>query len=300
MRRCLLLAGRGRGLVGNGALVGAVLVSKEKIIAEGWHSAFGSEHAEVNLIKKLDRKIPHESGLYVNLEPCNHHGKTPPCTDAIIQSGIRRVVIGMWDPDPRVQGRGAAALRAAGIEVIGPVLPEECRRFNRGFVSARESSRPYITLKNARTLDGAFANPDGSKRKITSVSQDRWSHQFLRARHDAILVGAGTVLSDNPSLLVRLPHYEAPQPYRILLDPAASIPGSAAVLVDENAERTIHITDLPQENGRFVWKELWSLLMTPREGFHGVTSILVEGGPRVWKSFREEGCVDEEVTLMGM
>lgn len=359
IHRCLELAEHGRGLVGNGAMVGAVLVRNGSIIAEGWHAGFGYDHAEASLIKNFvptspsglrgaGQKIQQEDVLYCNLEPCCHQGKMPPCTEKIIASGIKHVVFGMVDPDQRVAGKGIRILRDAGIEVIGPVLPEVCRRFNKGFVSVREQGRPYVTLKYAQTLSGAIANPDGSKKKITSDVQDVWSHTWLRAKHDAILVGSGTVLSDDPELTVR--HYmnkksiqEIPQPYKIILDKHCETPITSKV-VSLNPERTIIVMDaatklshprppageagrgaleklgvqvftIPLVDGIFDWTSLLQSLtgnsaphssqlkacLPDRQAhsFHGITSILVEGGPKIWKTFRDAGMVDEEVTLMG-
>ena len=200
--------------------------------------------------------------LYVNLEPCCHHGKTPPCTDAIIAAGIRRVVYGMRDPDLRVAGKGVATLRAAGVEVIGPVSAALCERFNRGFVSARRSGRPWVTLKQAVDADGSIAHADGSPKQITSDVQNAWSHRWLRARHDAILVGVGTILADNPKLNTRIDQFfsyknntlvdqknststkvDQKQPLRVILDPALRCPLEAVVLTDDRPDRTMLLVD---------------------------------------------------------
>jgi diaminohydroxyphosphoribosylaminopyrimidine deaminase/5-amino-6-(5-phosphoribosylamino)uracil reductase len=241
--------------VGNGALVGAVLVRDGDLIAEGWHAAFGASHAERHLLENFEQKISSSDVLFVNLEPCCHHGKTPPCTDIIIERGIRRVVYGMRDPDPRVAGKGIDILRAAGIDVIGPVERASCEWLNRGFVSVRTKSRPWITLKQARMPDGSIANADGSPLHITSDAQDVWSHQSLRATHDAILVGVGTILTDDPQLTIRhgaspygswllpsglvAPHHDRAQPWRIILDPHGRMPVTAKLVTDEHRARTI-------------------------------------------------------------
>ncbi len=328
IRRCLQLAEHGRGKVGNGALVGSVLVRDGTIIAEGYHAEFGKAHAERQLLEKYEQEIRSTDTLYASLEPCCHTGKTPPCTDILIKRGIKRVVFGMVDPDPRMAGKGMAVLRKAGIEVIGPVIPSECRRFNRGYVSVRTNQRPWITLKRAQTAAGEVANPDGSTLKITSPDQDRWSHQFLRAKHDAILVGIGTVLKDNPQLTIRLKNskFQIPnsilQPWRIILDPQLRMPITAKLVSDAHANRTIivirpkldkvrksviplleargiRIIEVPDTKDGFDFPSLWKALITPTDGFHGLTSILVEGGERTWQSFKRAGVVDEEVTLVG-
>lgn len=265
MRRCLDLAEQGRGAVGNGALVGAVLVRDGEVLAEGFHSGYGKPHAERDLLQKFDQINSTKDTLYVNLEPCCHQGKTPPCTDAILAAGIKRVVFGMVDPDPRVAGRGVAALRAGGINVVGPVCASLCERFNRGFASVRRSGRPFITLKQAIAADGSIANEDGSPKRITSDAQNAWSHAWLRARHDAIVVGVGTIATDNPKLNNRSDQvfsYEKKifidqknrtykkseqfQPLRIILDPRLRCPLTATVLTDDRPDCTMLVVDALQ------------------------------------------------------
>lgn len=323
IRRCLELAERGRGLVGTNPLVGSVLVRGGRIIAEGWHLAFGMDHAERMLINNFDQAFQQEDGLYVNLEPCCHYGKTPPCTALIIRSGIRNVVYGMEDLNPEVAGKGREQLVKAGVRVEGPVLPELCRRMNRGYVSLLEQGRPYITLKRAQTGEGATANPDGSALKITSEEQDAWSHTYLRATHDAILVGVQTVIADDPQLTTRFLNkkfdQQERQPLRLIFDPSLRIPLEAKVVSSDLAQGTILIasTDAPHEkegellarnvrilripmrNNVFDWHSLWAMLTTPQEGFCGLTSILVEGGAKTWQTFKDAGQYDEEVVLVG-
>lgn len=324
IHRCLELAERGRCRVGNGAMVGAVLVRDGRIIAEGWHQGFGCLHAERMLLQTFAQKMTSNDILYINLEPCCHHGKTPPCTELIVERGIRRVIVGMQDPDPRVAGQGIVHLRLAGIDVIGPVIPELCERFNRGFVSLRTMGRPWITLKQARAPDGGIAHSDGSPLKITSRGQDIWSHSALRALHEAILIGVGTIISDDPILNTRLcASSEAGQaqiqPWRIVLDPHLRIPPTARVVTDGLRHRTIvvaapdadalishtlrdrgvRVVEVPLENNHFAWDALWALLCTPAGDYHGLTGILLEGGERTWGIFRGAGMVDEEVTLVG-
>lgn len=241
---------------GNGARVGAVLASESQIIAIGRHEGYGKAHAEADLFACYTGPIGPRDTLYVNLEPCCHTGKTPPCTDAIIKSGITRVVYGMQDPDPRVSGKGIAVLRKAGIEVIGPVERALSEWVNRGFMTVRTKNRPWITVKHAFARNGAVAKPDGTPLKITSSEQDQLSHTFLRKRHDAILVGIGTVLRDNPTLNTRNAQdfrYEEGiidkkllntkvdqfQPYRIVLDPQLRTPSEAKLVTDNSADRTI-------------------------------------------------------------
>lgn len=318
MHRCLELAALGRRAVGNGALVGSVLVRGGKIIAEGYHHHFGSAHAERALLESFADPIKPDDILYVNLEPCCHHGKTPPCTDIIIKRGIKHVVIGMVDPDTRVSEEGIALLKQSGITVEGSVLRAECEWLNRGFVSVRTKNRPWITLKMARMPDGRIANADGSPLTITSSEQNIWSHTFLRARHDAILVGVQTIINDNPTLNARLSDRPDYHPWRIVFDPQGRIPHDAKILTDDFATSTILIVNPKQEknvealkkNGvhifpvasnidGLVWEDLWKVLLGSDGDFHGITSLLIEGGPKTWEMFKKARMIDTEVILMG-
>ncbi len=296
IRCCLELATKGRGKVKTNPMVGSVLVSPSTrpsassglaqddiIVAEAFHEAFGQLHAERALLERYNGQINSDDTLYVNLEPCCHKGKTPPCTDIILEKGVRKVVFGMYDPNPQISGKGIEALRSAGIEVIGPVLSEVCERFNRGFVSVQNNGRPWITLKKAQTRTGQISNKDGSPLKITSQEQDEWSHAQLRAKHDAILVGVQTVINDDPQLTVRYGDTTF-QPIRIILDPNKRMPKDAKV-----SGQDTKVIDYP-----FDLKELISSLAE-----EGIMSVLVEGGERTWKYFRDAGMVDEEVVLIG-
>ena len=286
MRRCLELAERGRGKVSPNPLVGCVVVKDDNIIAEGWHEALGARHAERMALEAASAAAAGDT-LYVNLEPCLRAGKQPPCTEIILKSGIRRVVFGAGDPS----NSSAAMLRERGVEVIGGILEVECRRLNRGFLSLKEQGRPWVTLKKAMMRDGRVANPEGQPRLIiTSEEQDEWSHTHLRATHDAILVGSGTIKTDNPHLNVRYVSDAVSKhiaPRRIILDPHNEIPATARVLTDADAARTLILRE------KLTIPELLRVL---QEG--GITSLLVEGGPGVWKAFELSGCVDEMVTLV--
>lgn len=314
MQRCLELAVQGRGMTGANPMVGAVLVRDGKIIAEGFHEGYGKAHAERQLVQKFAQKISSLDTLYVSLEPCCHEKKkTPPCARFLIEKGIKHVVYGMRDPNPQVAGKGIELLRKNGVEVRGPVLFADCRRLNRGFVSMMEKGRPWITLKSAHTSDGKIANDDGSPKQITSKEQNEWSHRFLRATHDAILVGIGTVLNDNPQLNVRLKDVKI-EPWRIVLDAELKMPLDAkiaalkTIVVCHNGSKEkvsalqkkgVRVLDISYENGVFDWDALWRALMTPEKDFHGITSILVEGGAKTWKAFKDHAMVDEEIALIG-
>jgi len=324
MRRCLELAERGRGRVGSGAMVGAALVRDAKIIAEGWHEGFGKPHAEHMLLQNFRGSIEPTDILYINLEPCLAHDtkKTSGCTEQILKRGIRRVAIGMTDPDFRVAGSSILALKRAECELKVGVLRAQCEYFNRGYINLRTKHRPWITLKKAQTRAGAISHEDGSPMRITSPEQDAWSHTFLRAKHDAILVGIGTVLKDNPLLTPRLNKkndQNLPLPYRLILDSRLQIPSNSSVVSDEYRHRTIIVADekfydmntkeqleqkdvrviaVSTQDGCFDWKKLWEVLITPTEGFCGIASILVEGGRRTWTAFRDAKMIDAEVLLI--
>ncbi|HAI98696.1 TPA: bifunctional diaminohydroxyphosphoribosylaminopyrimidine deaminase/5-amino-6-(5-phosphoribosylamino)uracil reductase RibD [Candidatus Peribacteria bacterium] len=323
MHRCLELAARGRGRVGVNPLVGSVLVRKGSVIAEGWHEGFGLAHAERALLERFKGTMEPADVLYVNLEPCCHHGKTLPCIDLILEKGVKHVVYGMQDPAEHAQGKGILTLRAAGVDVRGPVLPELAARLNRGFVSLHTQGRPWVTLKMARTRAGAVSNVDGSPLKITSREQDAWAHEFLRGTHDAIIVGVETVLSDDPQLTRRILNkkidHDSYHPLRIVLDPNFRIPENAK-LVSEFAVGTIVVTapgnimqpkcaslrgrgvnvfPVPLDGRLFDFAALWKVLITSSGDFHGVVSALVEGGRRTWDAFRKARVVDEEVLLVG-
>jgi diaminohydroxyphosphoribosylaminopyrimidine deaminase / 5-amino-6-(5-phosphoribosylamino)uracil reductase len=323
MHRCLTLAAQGRGLVGNGALVGACLVQDGTVLAEAYYSGFGNLHAERQVLEKYDQKISSDDVLYITLEPCVCFDgkKTPPCVDIIVERGIKTVVIGMLDPDPRVSGRGVAFLRGHGIQVIGPVECASCEWLNRGFTSTRTKQRPWVTLKQARTADGAIAATDGAPLRITSEEQDQWSHTFLRAQHDAILVGVQTIINDDPVLTPRMSAVPvAVQPWRIVLDPSVRTPVSARIVNDAHVSRTMIICAADQiespaarflstkgarlvgielRGQAFVWEQLWQALLTPAGDYVGLTSVLVEAGARSWEGFKHSGMVDQEVILMG-
>lgn len=327
MLRCLELATRGRGSVGNGALVGSVLVRRGVIIAESFHSEYGGAHAEAKLLESFPSSIEGDDILYVNLEPCCHEGKTPPCTNAILRHGIRTVVYGMRDPDPRVAGKGTLRLRQAGVIIRGGIDRALCERLNRGFISVRTQGRPWVTVKIAQTLAGEFATSDGLPLKISSREQDAWSHTYLRSQVDAILVGVQTILTDDPFLNTRFAHTKNMNnkndhysPLRVVLDPHLRIINDAKILTDELSSRTMIITSplastaerarnleergirvagVPMDGASFSLPELWKTLTTPGGSFYGITSLLVEGGLRTWDFFHQAGVVDEEVILQG-
>ncbi|MBM4388796.1 MAG: bifunctional diaminohydroxyphosphoribosylaminopyrimidine deaminase/5-amino-6-(5-phosphoribosylamino)uracil reductase RibD [Deltaproteobacteria bacterium] len=216
MRAAVSLAKRGRSKVSPNPMVGALIVKDGAIIGSGYHRKAGGGHAEINAIRRARESLA-GAVMYVNLEPCCHHGKTPPCTEAIIKSGIRKVVAGTIDPNPLVSGRGVAVLRAAGLEVETGVLESECRELNGIFFTNMEKGRPFVTLKLAATLDGKIADREGKGRWITSQSA-RNEVRRLRCENDAVVVGLGTVQADDP-LLLPVDVKSGRKPVRIVLDP---------------------------------------------------------------------------------
>jgi diaminohydroxyphosphoribosylaminopyrimidine deaminase/5-amino-6-(5-phosphoribosylamino)uracil reductase len=303
MKRALELAERGRGFVEPNPLVGALVVREGQSVGEGWHRRFGEAHAEVNALAAAG-EAARGATLYVTLEPCCHYGKTPPCTDAVLRAGIRRVVAALPDPFPQVAGRGAEILRAAGVEVeFGPGATE-ARRQNAPYRKLLATGRPYVHAKWAMTLDGKIATRTGDSRWVSNEASRRRVHA-LRGRMDAIIAGIGTVLADDPRLTARPPGPRTA--VRVVLDsrgrlPATSLLATTAgavpvlmVTADEGEEerRALQVLGcewlrLPAEGGRPAVTALLEEL-----GRRKMTNVLVEGGAEVLGSFRDAGEVDE-------
>ncbi len=292
MLRCLELAKNGIGRVSPNPLVGSVIVHKGKIIGEGWHREYGRSHAEVNAIASVKQhERLRESTLYVNLEPCNFFGKTPPCSDLIIEKGIERVVIGCVDPNPKVAGGGIQRLKDAGVKVSSGVLEKESLYLNRSFFKQIKTGVPYIVLKWAQSPDGFIAGKNGTRVRITNSFSDTIVHK-LRSEMDGILVGGNTIRNDNPQLTTR--HWTGSDPKVIVLSGSGSLPRSAMIF-DRNPEvllsktrnenagfkSSIAIGDIGLKEGM---KELSDL---------GIQNVLVEGGAQTLQSFLAEGLWDE-------
>ncbi|RMF69958.1 MAG: bifunctional diaminohydroxyphosphoribosylaminopyrimidine deaminase/5-amino-6-(5-phosphoribosylamino)uracil reductase RibD [Calditrichaeota bacterium] len=304
MRRVLRLAKRGRGRVSPNPLVGAVILKENKIIGQGFHAKFGEAHAEVRAIASAEGELKGAT-LYVNLEPCSHHGKQPPCVEKIVQHGIKKVVIGTTDRNPLVQGRGIAFLRRHGVTVQVGVLEDKCRELNEAFFKHVTTGVPLVTLKVAQTVDGRIATAAGGSRWITSEKARRMVHK-LRSEQDAVLVGVGTVLADDPQLTVRLTSGRHPR--RFVVDSRLRLPLRSRLLSDELAEQTVVATteraspekiQAVEATGATVWKipadehgrvSLRALLR--RMGEAGITSVLVEGGSEVFSSFLRNNLAD--------
>lgn len=313
MRVALKLAERGRGFVNPNPMVGAVIVKDGRMIGQGWHRKFGELHAERNALADCTEN-PTGATVYVTLEPCCHQGKTPPCTDALLAAGVRRVVIGAMDPNPLVGGRGAAILREHGVTVETGVLKKECEEQNRIFLHYIRSGMPYVVLKYAMTLDGKIATATGASKWITGEPARAQVHA-LRHELMGIMVGSGTVLADDPMLNCRLP--DTRNPVRIICDTRLRTPLDAAVVRTAGEQRTIIATAQGQQAADIQYKEREEKLRAYRKmgceimelpvqdghielralmqelGGLGIDSILLEGGSSLNWSALSCGVVNE-------
>ncbi len=312
MRTALTLAARSLGRVAPNPAVGAVLVSEGRVLGRGATGDGGRPHAEAVALAQARERYGAESlrgaTAYVTLEPCNHHGRTPPCAEALIDAGIARLVCPMQDPDPRVSGRGFAALAEAGVAVEPGLMAAEARRLNAGFISARERRRPWVTLKIAATLDGRIATRAGESRWITGPPARARVH-LMRARADAVLIGAGTARADDPMLDVRGLGPRVAQPLRVVADGglALSPESRLARTAREIPVRLLHRPDAPSERREALEAQGVGLIEVATAGgglldmtdalgrltAAGVTRVLCEGGGRLAASLLAAGLVDE-------
>jgi diaminohydroxyphosphoribosylaminopyrimidine deaminase/5-amino-6-(5-phosphoribosylamino)uracil reductase len=305
MKKALNLAKKGQGYTSPNPMVGAVVVKDGEVKGKGYHQFVGQAHAEVNAIEDAGSQTKGAT-LYVNLEPCNHTGRTPPCTRKILEAGIKRVVVAMEDPNTKAGG-GAVFLKAHDIEVLIGVCEEPAKKLNEAFVKYVHTKRPFVLLKCAATLDGRIATRSGDSKWVTGEKARKFVHR-LRHAVDAILVGAGTIHSDDPSLTTRLDSDNGLDPVRIVLDTHLSISPSARILqldsnsdtilvsgkgVAENKKRAVikkgvRLIELPVNNDGIEMQPLLDRL-----GQMGITSLLVEGGSRIVASAFNSGIVDK-------
>lgn len=303
MQRCLDLAEQGRPWVSPNPMVGSVIVKNGRIVGEGYHRRYGDSHAEFNAIGQAGKQA-RGATLFVNLEPCVHHGKTPPCTRAIIGSGIRRVVVSTKDPNPLVGGRGFRELRRAGIKVTLGVMRKESRQLNDKFFTAMETRLPFVGVKLAQTLDGRIADSKGRSKWISSREARKYAHA-VRTEYAAIMVGAGTVSSDDPELTVRFAKGRCP--IRIVIDGRLTIPPARKIFNIAKAQ-TIVLT-----SSATLRKKYNKAVVLARRGVQvigidsplplgptvilkallglGITSVLIEGGSRTIEPFMEQRLV---------
>lgn len=327
MRRCLELAARGAGHVSPNPMVGAVLAGPEgALLGEGWHRRYGGAHAERHAVADVERHFGADAPstlrratLYVNLEPCSHYGKTPPCADLVLEKAIPRVVVGMIDPFAKVAGRGIARLREHGVDVRVGVLEQACRRLNEPFIHHVQTGRPLVTLKIAQTLDGQVATRTGDARWVSGAASRRLVHRW-RAELDGVLVGSGTARADDPALTVR--HLagaeqagDGRQPMRIVLDRAGTLPPHLQLFTDGFAAHTLavtnptaapayaealhaaggHVLRLPETSGHLDLEALLDRLGRDgghRDGGRPMQSLLVEAGPGLATALVRRDLVD--------
>jgi diaminohydroxyphosphoribosylaminopyrimidine deaminase / 5-amino-6-(5-phosphoribosylamino)uracil reductase len=305
MNKALRLAARGLGQTSPNPMVGAVVVKSNEMVGRGYHEVVGGPHAEVNALRAAGDKAKNGT-LYVTLEPCNHQGRTPPCTLAVLGAGISRVVVGMSDPNPRVEGGGALFLRKHGLAVDVGILETKCRLLNQSFIKHSITGLPYVTIKAAATLDGCIAGRTGDSKWITNEQSRRFVHQ-LRCAVDSILVGIDTAIADDPQLTARIKR-SCRQPIRIILDTRLRIPMTGRLIstarevpvwvaCGEQADRDkemelqdvgVAVIRLPLKDGRV---DLSSLL--EEMGKRQVTSLLVEGGGKVSGAFIDRQLADD-------
>ncbi len=306
MQRALELASRARGRTSPNPLVGAVIVKEGQIIGEGYHQKAGTPHAEIHALKSAGVKASGAS-LYVSLEPCCHHGRTPPCTEAIIEAGIKRVVIAVLDPNPKVAGKGLEILQEAGIETEVGIMKEAAVDLNEIFFKYIQKGMPFVALKTAMTLDGKIAARTGDSKWVTGADARKYVHH-LRDTYDGILVGIGTVLADNPRLNTRLDEENGRDPIRIVIDSNLDLPLDSIIARSSRQQPTIifcgmnsdelkaqhlaalglDIIKLQLEEDKVPLAAALSIL-AGRE----ITSILVEGGAEINASFINQGLVDK-------
>jgi len=313
IKRCIQLAENGLGTTYPNPMVGSVIVHNNKIIGEGWHRKAGEPHAEVNAINSVkDRSLLKKATIYVSLEPCSHYGKTPPCSDLIIASGIKKVVIGSIDPFPAVSGKGIKKLMDAGCEVILGILDNECNALNKRFFTYHKHQRPYIILKWAQSIDG-FLSPissEGNHDREPVWITNKYSQQLVhkwRSEETAILVGTNTAVMDNPKLNTRL--WEGTNPVRILIDRRLRLTGDSALL-DESI-KTIVICEEEAKNtnprttsenlifetinfNKEITAEICKILYK-----HDIQSVIIEGGAITLQSFIDSGLWDEARVFTG-
>ena len=301
MRMAIDLALRAEGRTSPNPLVGAVIAKGGRILGKGYHKKCGLPHAEINAIRDAGPNT-RGSTLFVNLEPCDHFGRTPPCTDAIIKSGVKKVVIGMRDPNPINNGRGTKKLRRRGIEVVVGILEEEARAINGPYIKFITTGFPFVTAKVAQSLDGKIATRTGDSRWITSRDARRYVHE-LRGKVDAVMVGANTVVKDDPLLTNR--GYSDRQPVRIVVDSRLRIPLGARIFSNIDTSPLIIATvNRTHKTAQYLDRGAKVISIKPRGGRvdirallnilagHGMTNILVEGGGELVASLVEARLVD--------
>lgn len=311
MKRAIEISKKGTGYTYPNPLVGAVIVKDHKIIGEGYHEYFGGNHAEINALKSAKEDV-YGSTMYVTLEPCSHYGKTPPCAEAIVKSGIKEVIVGMIDPNELVAGRGIEILENNGINVVQGILESEVKKVNEIFIKYITTKEPFCILKTAMTFDGKIATKSGDSKWISNEISRKYVHD-IRHKVAGVMVGIGTVLKDNPSLTTRLNDKEGKDSTRIILDTKGRIPLDSKVFNSKSEASTIIVTTelatkekiqdildvgaevivTPLYNGKVDLKYLMKKL-----GEKNIDSILLEGGSELNYSALDAGIVDKVVSFI--
>jgi diaminohydroxyphosphoribosylaminopyrimidine deaminase/5-amino-6-(5-phosphoribosylamino)uracil reductase len=304
MHRCIELAQKGMGFVAPNPIVGSLLVHNNRIIGEGWHKKYGEAHAEVNCLASVSDEDVHlipESTLYVSLEPCSHHGKTPPCADLIIKHGIKKVVIGCEDPFPKVSGSGIRKLKENGVDVLCGVLEHLCKKVNRRFITFHQERRPYVILKWAKSADGFIGTGTSERALISNTVTNRLVHKW-RAEESAILIGTNTALLDNPILTARWGNQS--QPVRIVIDRSLRLNKDLRIFNESGGKVVVLNSVLEKEVDGISYLRLEKDL-TPVQSIlnacyrSGIQSMLVEGGGKLLQSFIKEDIWDEARIITG-
>ncbi|UCD95073.1 MAG: bifunctional diaminohydroxyphosphoribosylaminopyrimidine deaminase/5-amino-6-(5-phosphoribosylamino)uracil reductase RibD [Candidatus Zixiibacteriota bacterium] len=305
IRLALELAEKGRGKTSPNPLVGAVIVKSGRIVGQGYHRKAGTPHAEINALSDA-RENARGASLYVNLEPCCHYGRTQPCTGEIIKAGVRKVIFSLRDPNPPVNGKGAAQLRKAGIRVRSGVLRKEAEQLNEVYLKFITTGRPFVILKTAQTFDGRIATGSGDSKWVTGSKARKLVHR-LRAECDAVAVGAGTVRADNPSLTVRL--MNGRNPYRLIVSTGLKFPRTISLFNDNDDAKTI-VATVENSARKLNVKNLivWEIKkgkgglslddFLDKAGQFGISSLLVEGGATLATSFIKSGLVDKHYIFL--
>ena len=312
MKKALMLARKGLGKTSPNPAVGAVVVRDDRIVGSGYHRRAGAPHAEIEALSRAG-EAARDATLYVNLEPCNHYGRTPPCTHAIVESGVARVVIGITDPNPHVIGGGCEYLQSKGVEVTRGILQGECSQLNEAYITYATAGRPFVSLKVALTLDGWTATRTGNSKWITNERSRKQVH-ILRRSVDAVMVGVETVISDNPRLIPYLLRSSSPNPVRVIADTHLKIPLASMVLDPMASGLTIMATGskvsgqkkraVEERGGKIVPCRLkkgridLSDLLTKLAELE-ICSILVEGGAALFASFVRDELVDKFYVFFG-
>ena len=307
-----MLARRGLGRASPNPAVGALVVRGDRIVGSGYHRRAGAPHAEIEALSRAG-EAARDATLYVNLEPCNHYGRTPPCTHAIVENNVRRVVVGITDPNPHVTGGGCEYLRSKGVEVTCGILQEECARLNEAYITYITAGRPFVSLKVALTLDGWTATRTGNSKWITNERSRKQVH-MLRRRVDAVMVGVETVIADNPRLIPHLLRSSSPNPVRVIADTHLRTPLDSIVLDSRASDLTIIATGskvsrqkkctVEERGGRIIPCRLnkgrinLSDLLKKLAALE-ICSVLVEGGATLFDSFVRDNLVDKFYVFFG-